>query len=115
MNVTTISLKYFFFALTIIGALLSFYYRSLVSKTSPGNKNREKILGNMKDPISWRERNSKLSYISMFWTAVSFVIFLYFLLFSRTGTLSVTYLIIYIVLIAASLYFVKSNKKSTDA
>ncbi|URZ01371.1 hypothetical protein [Clostridium felsineum] len=114
MNITTISLKYFFLALTIIGVFLTYYYKSLVMKTSPGHRDREKILGNMKDPISWRIRNNKLSIRILFWTAISFIIFLYLSLFVNAGTVSIIYLVIYMALIIASLISVKANKKSTD-
>ncbi|PJI07325.1 MULTISPECIES: hypothetical protein [Clostridium] len=114
MRVTIISLSYFFLAITVIGILLSIYYKSLVAKTTPGKRTREKILGDMKDPISWRERNSKLSHLSMFWTVVSFVLFLYISFALRLGSISVIYIFAYIALIVVSLFFVRSKHKSNE-
>jgi hypothetical protein len=37
-----------------------------VVKTEPNNKSKEKIIGTMKNPDIWRDKNTKMSYVSAF-------------------------------------------------
>ncbi|MFL0252277.1 hypothetical protein ACJDT4_17830 [Clostridium neuense] len=114
MNVTTISLSYWFLGIALIGIAFSIYFKSLVAKTSPGSKSRDKILGNMKDPMSWRQKNNMLSYISIFWTVISLILFIYLKFLSTAGLLPVYYMFVYVALIALSLLFVNVKGKSAE-
>lgn len=114
MYVTTISLSYWFLGIALIAILFSIYFKSLVTKTSPGNKSRDKILGTMKDPVSWRQKNNNLSYISIFWAVISLILFIYLKFLSIAGLLPVYYVFAYLVLIALSLIFVKVKSKSAE-
>lgn len=112
MNVTSISLAYFFLGFSLISLAFSLYFKVLVLRTNPGNKHRDKIIGAMKDPISWRTRNNKLSYISIFWSAASLAIFIYLKFFKSSGLVNIIFVFSYIAIAASSIIFWGSLKKS---
>lgn len=114
MNVTTISLSYWFLGIALIALLFAIYFKSLVTKTAPGNKSRDKILGTMKDPMSWRQKNNALSYISIFWTVISLILFIYLKFLSPAGLLPSYYVFAYLALIAISLFLIKVKNKSAE-
>lgn len=112
MNITTISLSYFFLAICIIALAFSLYFKTLVIKTEPNNKSRQKILGNMKDPVTWREKNNIMAYVSIFWSVISLVIFIYLKFFSKAGLISIVYVFIYVGLIGVTALYFAMHKKS---
>ena len=54
MNITSISLSYMFFAVSIVEFIFFLYYKFLVINTGAKSKRRDKIIGTMKDPDHWR-------------------------------------------------------------
>ncbi|MCT8977332.1 hypothetical protein N4T77_12045 [Clostridium sp. CX1] len=115
MYLPSISLSYFFLAVAIIAIAAYLYFRLLIVKSSPDNSNREKIIGNMKDPESWRERNRKMSYVCIFWFVVSIAAFAYLKFLYSVALIPIIYLIIYAVLIVLSLIFFPRTKKKASA
>lgn len=109
MLVTSISLSYIFFGLGAIALIFFLYFKLLVIKSSPHSSSRESIIGEMKDPDGWRDRNNKMSYLSLFWTILSIGIFIYLKFYYSTGLISIIIPFIYIGLIAVSASFF-SNK-----
>ncbi|WP_234118630.1 hypothetical protein [Clostridium hydrogenum] len=114
MNVTSISLSYWFLGISLISLLFSLYFKNLVIKTSPGNKSRDKIIGTMKDPMAWREKNNILAYISIFWTVVSLLLFIYFKFLNASQLISIYYVFAYVAIIALSLILIKVKSKSSE-
>lgn len=113
MNITNSSLSYLFIILTVIFFIFFSYFKILVSNTSDGNPKRDKIIGNMKDPYTWRERNNRMSYIFLFWSIVSLGLFIYFKYFAGLGLVSLAYLLIYLALIVISIAATGTKRKST--
>ncbi|MDP4143055.1 MAG: hypothetical protein Q8936_01040 [Bacillota bacterium] len=114
MYVTSISLSYIFLGITIITIAFSIYFKTLVAKTSPGRKTRDKIIGDMKDPMSWRDKNNRMGNISIFWSLLSLALFIYFKFFYITGLVYSIYLYIYIAAIALTLLATGLRKKVTE-
>lgn len=59
MFITKISLSYFFLIIGIIAIVFYVYFKFLIIKSSPNNKDNEKILGNMKDVSRWLDKTQK--------------------------------------------------------
>jgi hypothetical protein len=111
LNITSISLSYVFFAISIIALISFFYYKFLVSNTGAKSKRRDKIIGSMKDPEDWRRRNNIMSFVCLAWAFVSIVAFIYLKFFYKSGLVSITYIFIYLALIVVSVsIFLKNNK-----
>ncbi|WP_298845893.1 hypothetical protein [Clostridium sp.] len=111
MNITSISLSYMFFLVSIIEFIFFLYYKFLVINTGTKSKRRENIIGTMKDPEHWRKRNNIIAFISLFWALLSIIAFIYLKFFYTIGLLSIVYVFIYIVVIVLSLsVFIKKNK-----
>lgn len=68
MYLTSISLAYVFFAISIISLAFFAYFKFLFINTSDRSNKKDKILGNMKNPKDWRKRNNIMSLISLFWS-----------------------------------------------
>ena len=111
MFVTSISFSYFFLVIALISLIFCIYHKTLVVKTSPDNKSRAKIIGKMKDPISWRNKNNIIGNVSIFWCLVSLALFIYFKFFFTTGLISIYYVFIYIAVIAVSMFFINMGGK----
>ena len=114
MFLTSISLSYFFLGITLIALGFLFYFKVLVIKTDPEKSSRKNIIGKMKDPDSWRARNNKMAYVSLFWAIISLAIFIYLKFFFTAGLISIIYLIAYIalVVISTSLFGVRRKSKA---
>lgn len=111
MNITSISLSYIFFAISIIEFLFFFYYKFLVINTGDKSKRRSKIIGSMKDPDHWRHRNNIMALVSVFWAFISIAAFIYLKFFYKSGLISIIYVFAYLALIVLSVsIFLKSNK-----
>lgn len=109
MNITTISLSYFFFVIFIVSAIFAIYFKLIVIKSAPGNSQRDKIIGKMKDPDTWRYKNNTLAYISIFWSVVSLLIFAYLKFYYTAGLVSTIYLFLYLAVIAISIFLVATK------
>ena len=114
MNIKSMSLAYIFLIISIITLLISLYFKIIVIKTSPGKRDRNRIIGDMKDPITWRERNNIISYILIFWASVSLLIFIYLKFFNTEVMLSVLYLVAYIIIILVSVLLSILKKKAVS-
>jgi len=100
-----------FFAVSIVEFIFFVYYKFLVINTKDKSKKRTKIIGSMKDPEHWRQRNNIIAFISLFWSLISIFAFIYLKFFYTTGLLSIVYIFIYIALIVLSVsLFIKKNK-----
>lgn len=111
MNISSISLAYIFFGISIIAFVFFLYYKFLVINTGAKSKRRNKIIGSMKDPDNWRRRNNIMAFISLFWAFVSQCAFIYLKFFNKSGLISIIYVFVYIAVIVLSLsLFLKKNK-----
>ncbi|APC41437.1 hypothetical protein [Clostridium estertheticum] len=111
MNITSVSLSYIFFVVSIIEFIFFLYYKFLVINTGAKSKRRENIIGTMKDPEHWRKRNNIIAFISLFWSLISIFAFIYLKFFYATHLLSIVYVFIYIAAIVLSVFvFIKKNK-----
>lgn len=100
-----------FFIVSIIEFIFFLYYKFLVINTGTKSKRRNNIVGTMKDPENWRNRNNIIAFISLFWALISIITFIYLKFFYVTGLLSIIYVFIYIVAIVLSVsIFIKKNK-----
>ena len=113
MLITSISLSYVFLGLGIVAAIFFFYFKVLVVKSAPDRPSREAIIGEMKDPDTWRDRNNKMAYLSLFWALVSAGIFVYLKYFYPSGLISIIIPFIYVGLIAVSASYLSSRHKTT--
>jgi TRAP-type uncharacterized transport system fused permease subunit len=114
MNMTSSSLSYLFLILSALCLVFLFYFKILVINTSEHSKNKSKIIGSMKDPDAWRSRNNKMSYVFLFWTIVSFLIFVYLKYFFGLGLISTIYVIAYFIVMIISIGFFGMRRKSTN-
>ena len=100
-----------FFIVSIIEFIFFLYYKFLVINTGSKSKRRENIIGTMKDPENWRNRNNIIAYISLFWSLISIFSFVYLKFFNAARLLSIVYVFIYIAVIVLSIsVFIKRNK-----
>lgn len=113
MFVTSISFSYFFLGIALISLVFCIYYKAIVVKTSPDNRSRDKIIGRMKDPISWRKKNNIMGNTYIFWCLASLALFIYFKFFFTAGLIPIYYVFIYIGVMAISMFSINLvNKKS---
>ncbi|KAJ49485.1 Na+/H+-translocating membrane pyrophosphatase [Clostridium tetanomorphum] len=111
MFITKISLSYFFLIIGIIAIVFYVYFKFLIIKSSPNNKDNEKILGNMKDVSRWLDKNTKMSYISLFWAIVSIIAFIFLKFYYTAGLISIIFPFLYLALIVISIIlFLPKNK-----
>ncbi|WP_097027353.1 hypothetical protein [Clostridium peptidivorans] len=102
MNFSTISLSYMFLGIFVISILFYLYFKFILIKSSPKSPDKDKIIGTMKKPEVWQERNKRMSYIALFWSIISLAIFV-FLKFLYKSPLIPSYMIfIYLGVIALS-------------
>lgn len=102
MNLTSLSLSYYFLGVFIIAAAFFIYFKLLTVKVH-SDKYRNSITGPMKDPESWENRNRKMSYICLLWSILSLIIFVYLKFIMPAKLVSVFYLVIYVVIAVFSL------------
>jgi magnesium-transporting ATPase (P-type) len=111
LNITSMSLSYIFLGISIITFIFFFYYKYLVVNTGDKSEKRGKIIGSMKDPEDWRGRNNKMAYVSLFWTIISIIVFIYLKFFFQAGLISIIYVFVYLVAVVLSVsLFLKQNK-----
>lgn len=114
MYLTSISLSYFFLAVAITTIAAYLYFKLLVIKSAPENADRENIIGNMKDPVSWRERNRRMSFVCLFWFIVSTIAFVVLKFLYPIALIPFMLLIIYAVLIVLSIVFFSRREKKAS-
>ncbi|MDF2882698.1 MAG: hypothetical protein K0R54_3255 [Clostridiaceae bacterium] len=110
MNLTSISLSYYFLGTFFLSAVFFIYFKLLTVKVH-SDKYENKITGAMKDPQSWENRNRKMSYICLLWSILSLIIFIYLKFIMPAKLVSVFFVLIYIVLIIVSLLIFGVEKK----
>lgn len=111
---TSHSLSYLFLAVAVISFSFFIYFKVVVSNTSENSSKKEKIIGNMKHSDEWRRRNNKMSYVFLFWSIVSLLIFIYLKFYYGLGLVSGIYVIAYLVLIVISASAAGMRRKSTS-
>lgn len=114
MYITSLSLSYVLLGTTVIACCFFLYFKTLVVKTSGTKESKDKILGKMKEPDLWRNKNNKMSYISLFWTVISLFLFIYLKFFQGAGLVPIIYLYAYIALIVLSMALIRVKNKSTN-
>jgi len=114
MNIKSVSLAYIFLGISIISLLISLYLKIIVIKTSPGRKDRNRIIGDIKDPITWREGYNTRSYIFIFWSTISLLIFIYLKFFDTEIIISTVYLFVYICILIISVLLSIIRVKATS-
>lgn len=115
MYVDSITLSYLFFIIGIVSLMLSLYFKLQFIKTSPSKNTRRQMLSKAKDPIVWRETRRLLSRLSLFWGVSSLVFFLYLNLIVYDSLTSITYFLVYCIIICVSLFlFVSLIKKKAS-
>lgn len=77
LNFSTISLSYIFLGIFILAILFYLYFKFILVKSSPKSPTRDKIIGTMKKPEVWHERNKRMSYVALFWAIISLGIFVF--------------------------------------
>ena len=111
MNITTISSAYIFLAIFVVEFLSFLYYIFLVGNTGEKSKKRDKIIGTMKDPEHWRQRNNIMAYVCLFWSITSIIAFIYLKFFAKSPLISIIYVFVYLALIVVSVsVFLKQHK-----
>ena len=110
MNITSISMSYVFLVILIINLLCFLYFKFLFVSSSKENKKHDAIVGDMKDPASWRKTNNIMSYNSLFWSLISLILFVYTKFFLTSGLISILIPFAYIFFIIIS-FLVLSKKK----
>ena len=111
MNITTISSAYIFLAFFIVEFVSFLYYIFLVGNTGEKSKKRDKIIGTMKDPEHWRQRNNIMAYVCLFWSITSIIAFIYLKFFAKSPLISIIYVFVYLALIVVSVsVFLKQHK-----
>jgi hypothetical protein len=111
MNTTSVFLSYAFLCIAFITLICFLYFKLLLIKTSSDSDTKRNIIGNMKDPDSWRARNNKVSYLMLFWTILSAAIFIYLKYFTGSQVISSIYLYVYIGAIIISSFLFSSQEK----
>ncbi|EJO5346571.1 hypothetical protein NRP93_000622 [Clostridium botulinum] len=114
MNITSISLSYFFLGICLISLAFFIYFKILTNNSSKENNKNEKIVGDMKNPKTWLNKNTRMSYISLFWAIISLCVFIYLKFFTIPTIISILYVVGYIFLIVISVLIagVKHKEKS---
>lgn len=110
MFITSISLSYVFLIIGVISLIFFLYFKFITSSTSEESHRRDKILGNMKDPESWRETNNRMGYVSLFWFIVSIAAFIYLKFFLQASLISIIIPFTYIALIIISSFLFGRRK-----
>lgn len=114
MYLTSISFSYLFLGVAIAAIAAYLYFKLLVTKTSSESPQKDKIIGQMKDPESWRIRNGRMANVCMFWFIVSIIIFASIKFLLRAQLISIIYLLIYAVLIVISFMFAARVQKKAS-
>jgi hypothetical protein len=113
MNMTSISLSYFFLILSAFCLIFFIYFKILVMNTAENRKHKANIIGPMKNPDAWRKTNNKMSHIFLFWTIISFLSFVYIKYFFGVGLISSIYIIVFLGIMIVSIGLFGLKRKSS--
>lgn len=111
MYITTISLSFVLIGIGIAALIAFVYFKLLVISSSDKSKRRTKIIGNMKNPDSWRHKNNNMSYVSLFWAVISIGLFAYIKFYYKAPLVPVWYLFIYVAVLFISYSFFGIRKE----
>ena len=111
MNLTKISVSYFFLGIGILAIIFYVYFKMLSIRTSPSSDNRDKIIGDMKDVDSWTEKNKRMEYLSLAWAIISIGIFAFLKFYYTAGLISALFPFIYLALIVISIMLFMPKKR----
>lgn len=114
MYLTSISLSYLFLGVSIATIAAYLYFKLLVIKSDPENADRKKIIGTMKDPVTWRERNKRMSLVCLFWFIVSTIAFVVLKFFYPIALIPFMILVIYVILMVLSIVFFSRGKRKAS-
>jgi Flp pilus assembly protein TadB len=114
MYLTSISLSYLFLGIAIATIAAYLYFKLLVIKSDPQNTDRKKIIGNMKDPVTWRDRNKGMSLVCLFWFIVSTIAFVVLKFFYPIALIPFMLLVIYVILMILSIVFFSRRKRKAS-
>lgn len=114
MYLTSISFSYFILGVSIACIAAYLYFKLLFTKTSPESISRDKIIGQMKDPETWRTKNGRMSNVCMFWFIVSIIIYGVIKFLFTISLIPIIYLLIYAVLMVLSFIFAARVKKKAS-
>lgn len=114
MYLTSISFSYFILGVSIVCIASYLYFKLLFTKTSFESHSRAKIIGQMKDPEGWRTKNGRMAKVCMFWFVISIIIYASIKFLFTISLISITYLLIYVVLILLSIIFASIVKKKAS-
>lgn len=112
MNITRTSISYFFLGVGLIAIISYVYFKMLSIKSDPKSKDRDKIVGKMKDVDLWDEKNKRMEYLSLGWAVISIALFAFFKFFYTTGLISIIFPFVYIAIVAASIILFMPKKKT---
>ncbi|MFL0247809.1 hypothetical protein [Candidatus Clostridium stratigraminis] len=112
MNMTSISLSYFFLVLSAICLIFFIYFKIIFINTSEYNNHRNKIVGSMKNPKAWRRNNNTMSYIFLLWTIISFSAFAYIKYFLGSRLISTMYIIAFLAIMVVSIAIFGLKRKA---
>ncbi len=113
MNITSISLSYVFIGIGVAALLAFVYFKIITVKTAPQSASKDKILGEMKHPDTWRNSNNTMAYVSLFWGIISVGIFIYLKYFNEPTVMPSWYLFAYAAVLAVSYGLFAIKKQST--
>lgn len=113
MNFSTVSLSYIFLGIFVIAILFYLYFKFVLIKSSPKSPNRDKIIGTMKKPEVWHERNKRLSYVSLFWAIISLGIFVFLKFLYKSPLIPSFMIFIYLgIIVLSSVLFLPRKTRS---
>lgn len=113
MNFSTISLSYIFLGIFVIAILFYLYFKFVLIKSSPKSADKDKIIGTMKKPELWQERNKRMSYIALFWSIVSLGIFVFLKYLYKSPLIPSFMIFIYLgVIVLSSVLFLPRKTRS---
>lgn len=115
MYLTSISFSYFILGIAMASIAAYLYFKLLVTKTSPESPQKDSIIGQMRDPESWRAKNSRMATICMFWFIASIIIYALIKFLFSIQLIPIIYLLIYVALIVLSFIFAARTKKKASA
>lgn len=114
MDVTSISLSYVFMGVGVILLIAFLYFRVIVAKSADGKPSHDRIVGSMKHPDTWRNKNNSASYVSLFWAVLSIGIFIYLKYYLGSTVIPIWYLFVYAAAIIIS-YAIFGGKREKAA
>ncbi|KGK87547.1 hypothetical protein SDC9_113315 [bioreactor metagenome] len=113
MNFSTISLSYIFLGIFVVAILFYAYFKFVLIKSSDKSPDKDKIIGTMKKPEVWHERNKRMSYIALFWSVISLAVFVFLKYLYKSPIIPSFMIFIYLgVIVLSSVLFLPRKTRS---